>query len=150
MYKKLKKGFTLVELIVVMAIIAILSTVAVVSYSVFIEKANQSRVDSELSQIANVLRAEAFEGEKVELSTAPEQFLELSINEDNEVTFTFSIAADEPHEHKVLFDQLITGFDLSVTGQLTLVDNDSTRDLLKYTVDSVSASMEVVIVQLTA
>ena len=33
MIKKLKKGFTLVELIVVIAIIAILSTVAVIGYT---------------------------------------------------------------------------------------------------------------------
>ena len=57
MTKTLKKGFTLVELIVVIAIIAILSTVAVVGYSAFIKNANQSKVNQELAQAENVLRA---------------------------------------------------------------------------------------------
>ena len=40
--RKLKKGFTLVELIVVIAIVAILAAVSVVSYIAFIRQANES------------------------------------------------------------------------------------------------------------
>ena len=40
--RKLKKGFTLVELIVVIAIVAILAAVSVVSYLAFIRQANES------------------------------------------------------------------------------------------------------------
>ena len=40
--RKLKKGFTLVELIVVIAIVAILAAVSVVSYLAFINKGNES------------------------------------------------------------------------------------------------------------
>ena len=39
-------GFTLVELIIVIAILAILSTVAVAGYSTYISKANQSVVNT--------------------------------------------------------------------------------------------------------
>ena len=45
-------GFTLVELIIVIAILAILSSVAVAGYSTYITKANTSAVKSELSNIS--------------------------------------------------------------------------------------------------
>lgn len=52
MIKKLKKGFTLVELIVVIAIIAILSTVAVIGYTRVVDKANVSN-DTQLVRNLN-------------------------------------------------------------------------------------------------
>ena len=64
MKKNTKKGFTLVELLVVIAILAILSSVAVVGYTSFIGKANQSKVDTEIREVVNILNAEyAEEGE---------------------------------------------------------------------------------------
>lgn len=45
------KGFTLVELLVVIAILAILATVSVVGYTSFIENANNSACEQELAQI---------------------------------------------------------------------------------------------------
>ena len=52
MIKKLKKGFTLVELIVVIAIIAILSTVAVIGFTRVVDKANVSN-DTQLVRNLN-------------------------------------------------------------------------------------------------
>ncbi len=54
MNKKIKKGFTLVELLVVIAILAVLATVSVVGYTSFIEKANMS-VDQQLVDQINKL-----------------------------------------------------------------------------------------------
>jgi prepilin-type N-terminal cleavage/methylation domain-containing protein len=45
------KGFTLVELIVVIAIIAILASVSIVGYNQFIDNARDSRAETELSVI---------------------------------------------------------------------------------------------------
>ena len=45
-------GFTLVELIIVIAILAILSSVAVAGYSSYITKANTSAVNSELNNLS--------------------------------------------------------------------------------------------------
>jgi len=53
--KNIKKGFTLVELLVVIAILAILASVSVVGYLGFTQKANQSNCDTELAQVENVL-----------------------------------------------------------------------------------------------
>lgn len=44
-------GFTLVELIIVIAILAILSTGAIAGYSAYIEKANDAAVEAVLSDI---------------------------------------------------------------------------------------------------
>jgi prepilin-type N-terminal cleavage/methylation domain-containing protein len=55
------KGFTLVELIVVITIIAILASVAVIGYNKFIDRANQTKAKTELAQIENALKAEAVE-----------------------------------------------------------------------------------------
>lgn len=55
-------GFTLVELIIVIAILAILSSVAVAGYSSYIKRANNSAVLSELNNIstaATLANAEA-------------------------------------------------------------------------------------------
>ena len=50
-----KKGFTLVELLVVIAILAILATVSTIGYTAFVGKANQSVVDTEAAQIAKAI-----------------------------------------------------------------------------------------------
>lgn len=49
--KRTRKGFTLVELLVVIAILAILATVSVVGYTSFINRANDSVAQQELTQI---------------------------------------------------------------------------------------------------
>ena len=58
MKKNTKKGFTLVELLVVIAILAILASVAVVGYTAFIDKAEKSNAETELHQIVEYINAE--------------------------------------------------------------------------------------------
>lgn len=55
MKKKLQKGFTLVELLVVIAILAVLATVSVVGYTSFIAKANNSNALTELKQCEDII-----------------------------------------------------------------------------------------------
>ena len=52
-----KKGFTLVEMLVVIAIVAILSTVAVVGYTTFVEKANESNAEAEAHPVEVLINA---------------------------------------------------------------------------------------------
>ena len=74
MIKKLKKGFTLVELIVVIAIIAILSTVAVIGFTRVVDKANVSN-DTQLVRNLNE-RMATYEAEgKAKPQTAHDAFV---------------------------------------------------------------------------
>lgn len=52
------KGFTLVELLVVIAILAILATVSVVGYTSYITNANQSTAVQEMTQVKSSILAE--------------------------------------------------------------------------------------------
>ena len=70
MKKRVKKGFTLVELVVVIAIIAILSSVSVAGYFGFTARARKEAVKSEASEIANlVLIAAADDSTNVTMDT---------------------------------------------------------------------------------
>ena len=55
--RKIKNGFTLVELLVVIAILAILSSISIISYSSFIKKAHISNDITYVSQLNNILNA---------------------------------------------------------------------------------------------
>ena len=52
-----RKGFTLVELLVVIAILAILATVSVVGYTSFIEGADEQAAITEAEQIKGTINA---------------------------------------------------------------------------------------------
>ena len=52
---KFKNGFTLVELVVVIAIIAILGSVSIVGYYGFVNKGHKSVLESEANQIKQVI-----------------------------------------------------------------------------------------------
>ena len=56
--RKLKKGFTLVELIVVIAIVAVLAAVSVVSYMAFVRQANESADIQLVKQLNIALQAD--------------------------------------------------------------------------------------------
>ena len=50
-----RKGFTLVELLVVIAILAILATVSVVGYTSFIKSADESAMQQETHQVTTII-----------------------------------------------------------------------------------------------
>lgn len=76
-----KKGFTLVELLVVIAILAILATVSIVGYLSFTEKAKQSNDETLIAQLNTVLQAnEATDGKPKTMYDALEQIDEAGYN----------------------------------------------------------------------
>ena len=58
-FKKLKKGFTLVELVVVIAVIAILAAVSVGAYFGVTESANNSKLEQEAKQVYTAIQTVA-------------------------------------------------------------------------------------------
>ncbi len=54
MNNRLKKGFSLVEMLVVVAIIGILSTVLYVGYSKYVDKSAKNAIEKEASDVMNV------------------------------------------------------------------------------------------------
>lgn len=65
-----KKGFTLVELLVVIAILAILATVSVVGYTSFINNAENSVALSEVTQIRDYVIANDYIADEVTVDAA--------------------------------------------------------------------------------
>lgn len=110
-------GFTLVELIIVIAILAILSSVAVAGYSTYIKKANTSAVETELSNISSAaVLANAQAGNVTEIKVA---------FDDDTMTITISAAS--------FADDFATEF-TAVTGATEV---EATEDgTLKFTLDT--------------
>lgn len=80
MKRKQNKGFTLVELLVVISIVAVLSTVSVVGYMAFRDKANKSKDDSLVTQMNTALQAdEALSGKPKHPTAALEVLAENGI-----------------------------------------------------------------------
>lgn len=132
------KGFTLVELIVVITIIAILASVAVIGYNTFIDRANKTKADIELAQIENALRAEAVnspdfvnnDGEKVTVTL-----------EANTLKFVFS---DEDKMDELL-EFLLKSIELDdFVGRLRIHNDESKYNLVYTDTDSgAEATLEI-------
>jgi prepilin-type N-terminal cleavage/methylation domain-containing protein len=69
MNKNKKKGFTLVELLVVIAILAILASVAVVGYTAFIGKAEENKAKTEAAQVEDYITVSLIDEDYVQLGT---------------------------------------------------------------------------------
>ena len=86
--KNTKKGFTLVELLVVIAILAILATVAVVGYTSFIDKANLSNDQAAIAQMNTGLQAAAVPNGFEKPSDAIEALYSLGWNDGKFETYS--------------------------------------------------------------
>lgn len=90
----IKKGFTLVELMVVVAIIAILATLSYPSYVQFVRKADRSEAQADLQDWAN--RQEVWRADNMDYNTAinpPDRELYAYTMVSTDTTFTLTATA---------------------------------------------------------
>jgi prepilin-type N-terminal cleavage/methylation domain-containing protein len=119
--RKNEKGFTLVELIVVIAIVAILAAVGIVGYTQFIQNARDTKAQSELDQVVNLLYADALvDGIRIEgneiVDTGGVKVVEAAAGK---LTFTSDLT--DP-----LFKTLMNIYAEDLTGTFTLSENSLT------------------------
>lgn len=95
-----RKGFTLVELLVVIAILAILATVSVVGYTSFINSADQAAMDQETHQIENIIDSALIINAKVYVKLGDAKFVVLTKNTTGAVVA--SEVATAPNDAKDL------------------------------------------------
>lgn len=126
MKKRLKKGFTLVELVVVIAIIAILSAVSVAGYFGFTTNARKTATKQEAKDIANLILVVADDEETTGVT-----------NDGTKVTLTYTATEGSTTDAAELVKALAnagwampTGATLAETATTT-TDKEITE--LKYT-----------------
>ena len=98
---KTKKGFTLVELLVVIAILAVLASVSVVGYLGFTTKARNSNALTELTQAREVIRAELLDG-KNEVFSFEDDTLYVIKDAKYTIDSTETTASDATNAAKIL------------------------------------------------
>ena len=119
---KTKKGFTLVELLVVIAILAVLASVSVIGYLGFTTKARNSNAMTELAQVREVLRAELIDGNEVSATYESSNTIKMKYTDktyyisDTSITAEGTTAVDLTTGLKALFTDLS---DLSCTLSVT-------------------------------
>ena len=116
-----KKGFTLVELLVVIAILAILASVSVVGYLSFTNKAKQSKCETEALQVIEVINGTLMDGKELKVGTYTAKL------ENN--TLILSQVGDVDTAISTLFTDL-AGLDKADSTEFTYKNN-----VLTYTTD---------------
>lgn len=148
------KGFTLVELVVVIAIIAILTTVSIVGYNTFVKNANMSKAEQELAQINNVLRVKAIEG-KIAVEEGNIKLTLALLN--NKISFIIERVDEAIDTYKNdltnevlndLFDELLQLDEVGLiefTGPGLDIIEDNGKYYIVRTVDTEQAKLEIII-----
>lgn len=125
MKKRLKKGFTLVELVVVIAIIAILSAVSVAGYFGFTTNARKTATKQEAKDIANLILVVAADEETTGVT-----------NDGTKVTLTYTVAEGSTTDAAELVKALANA-GWTMPTNATLAETATTTDKeiteLKYT-----------------
>ena len=96
MKKMNNKGFSLVELIVVIAILAILTGIAVPAYSGYITKANDAKVVTQLDAIKTAVFAADAEDSSTAVTT-------ITVDKKGKITTTPALSATEQTTFKTLY-----------------------------------------------
>lgn len=132
MRKNNKKGFTLVELLVVIAILAILASVAVVGYTAFVDKANKSAAETEAHPIDAQIEASLMINDAAYLGKKADNTEIWVVKGTNGYTATEDATAVE----NMKVENLSANFDATMLARLTVgADNKLTYTNNGYAVD---------------
>lgn len=127
--KKLKKGFTLVELVVVIAIIAILSAASVATYFGVTTSARKTTGKAEAQQVMDVIRVAALDESDTRVSA--------KTNDSGYVLSFPETTTSEIEALKVLLAEngiVVNGTNTSKIGQVSESEADTDKEMtqLKY------------------
>lgn len=86
--KKNEKGFTLVELLVVITIMGILGTLLVTNYTKYVDKSKQVVVDEQLNEIVKTFEVAFMENEKYEDTVLVDYSTILGLKVDIKLVYT--------------------------------------------------------------
>ena len=128
-----KKGFTLVELLVVIAILAVLATVAILGYTQFTKKANIANDQAICSQMNLALQSnEALDNKAQYPHQAVQQCIEAGFILENLTPSTakYNFAYDQENNRFMLLDENFV-FNYGDGDEVTLM-NDFIEALLNY------------------
>lgn len=145
MTKALKKGFTLVELIVVIAIVAILSTVSIVGYNVFVDNANRSKAEQEIAQVESVLRGVAISEKEVKVDFEGDEFDVLITLENNQIKLEFSEDLNTEDGLQAVVNAILASLQLNQFVDGIELEVDGTSSTLTRIVENQSASITVAV-----
>ncbi len=127
--KHTQKGFTLVELLVVIAILAILATVSVVGYTAYIDKANNSVAMQEAQPYESMIRNEATINGSCVVGKVGTDEVKVTYDKSNK---TFTVTAGSSSGGVITLDNTVFGSDAKGVTAIKLVKGTDNKYTIVY------------------
>lgn len=140
--KKVTKGFTLVELLVVIAILAILATVSIVGYTSYIERTHESAAQTEADEIERLITTALILDEKIYIKKTDNYYI-ICTRVGND--YVVSKSTTEPTDAKQITnlpEKLVNGLDYIDIGGLTYTSENGIAIVLKLPTSNASKGLE--------